>query len=409
MCLCGFFGTIKLMSLTVRDVLSLNVLRGAKVVAGHRGLHNPIRWTHILDHPDVAPWVRGGEILLTSGYGIYSDPRAQIKYLRDAAEKKVAAVFIAVETYLPETTPQMREIADQYGVPLVELPHEIAFVEVTEAIIRRLDVKAAGAERDYLLDALLAGNLPENEETLASLQKLGIESGQPHALILAQNCAAGFEQSFSPESQQAVLGIINKASRQAVPAKRVGWLITVVPLNSRAESAQTFAQTLDQSLKKSLSYRVRLGVGRLARTISDFTESYREARAALFIGSLINDGRTLWHYDELGVWRLLLRLKDQTELEQFAETYLNRLTKHDREQLTNWVQTLETFLEQNGNLRATARALELHRNTVTYQLKSISQVLGQDLDSPEVRLNLQIAFRIRKLLEAGHNKNSAIF
>src|SRR5215470_14662092 len=163
------------MSLTVRDVLSLNVLRGAKVVAGHRGLHNPIRWIHILDHPDVAPWVRGGEILFTSGFGIYADPNAQIKYLRDAAEKRVAAVFVVVHEYLDETTPQMREVADQYGVPLVELPRETALVEVTEAIIRRLDIKSAGAERDYLLDALLAGNLPENEETLAGLQKLGIK------------------------------------------------------------------------------------------------------------------------------------------------------------------------------------------------------------------------------------------
>src|SRR5262249_40337397 len=204
-------------------------------------------------------WVRGGEVLFTSGFGISADTNAQIKYLRDAAEKKVAAVFVVVHEYLDETTPQMREVADQYGVPLVELPQETALVEVTEAIIRRMDVKSAGAERDYLLDALLAGNLPENEETSAVLQKLGIKSEQPHAVILAQNCSAGFEQSFSAEFQQAVLGAVNQISRQAVTAVRAYWLIAIVPLNSRSQSVKTLAQTLDQSCKKSSSFIVRLG------------------------------------------------------------------------------------------------------------------------------------------------------
>ncbi|HSO76221.1 MAG TPA: PucR family transcriptional regulator ligand-binding domain-containing protein [Blastocatellia bacterium] len=174
------------MSLTVREALSLHVLKTATLVAGHRGLDNPIRWTHIIDHPDVADWVKGGEVLITTGFGIHDDLQAQVKYMTEAVEKKVAAVFITKQVYLPHTTPEMRAIADEHGLPLVELLPTTAFVEVTEAILRRLATRSLDAARDYLIDALLAGNLPDSAESAARHSELGIEPDLPHALTLVQ-------------------------------------------------------------------------------------------------------------------------------------------------------------------------------------------------------------------------------
>ncbi|HKY03471.1 MAG TPA: helix-turn-helix domain-containing protein, partial [Blastocatellia bacterium] len=119
------------------------------------------------------------------------------------------------------------------------------------------------------------------------------------------------------------------------------------------------------------------------------------------IASITRASRTVLHYNDMGVWRLLLRTEaDSDELERFAEFYLSAVARHDREQQTDWLTTLETYLEENGNLRATARALGLHRNTVAYQVEHIARLLGKKLDDPEVRLNLQVALRARLLLKA---------
>ena len=136
------------------------------------------------------------------------------------------------------------------------------------------------------------------------------------------------------------------------------------------------------------------------RGLSDFPTSFREAREALFIASITGETKSVLHYNDLGVWRLLLRIEDETELVRFIDYYLSAVVGHDREQQTDWLRTLETFLDLNGNLRATARALALHRNTVSYQLEHISKLLGQDLNSPEVRLNLQVALRASGLIAA---------
>jgi hypothetical protein len=382
------------MSLTVREALSLNVLKEAVVVAGHCGLDNPIRWTHILDHPDVSAWVKGGEVLITTGYGIYEDPQAQIKYLSEAVDMKIAAVFVTTQ-YLSQMTPQMRAIADQHCLPLVELPPTTAFVEVTEAILRRLAAKSIDAERDYLIDALLAGNLPEGAETLARLSELGLESDQHYVLALAQPV----DRNLSEDEIRRLFAALNQAPRRAVLITKPEWIVALFSMGARATSSVPFARVLEESLKESGAQKIRVSVGRLAGKLSDFPISYREAQEALFIASITGDTKTVSHYNDLGVWRLLLRVEDQNELERLKDHYLLALVHHDREQQTNWLKTLETFLEENGNLRATARTLELHRNTVTYQLDHISQLLGQNLNDSEVRLNLQIALRVRRLLE----------
>ncbi|HKS43279.1 MAG TPA: PucR family transcriptional regulator ligand-binding domain-containing protein [Blastocatellia bacterium] len=387
------------MSLTVRDALSLNVLKEAVVVAGHRGLDNPIRWTHILDHPDVSDWVKGGEVLITTGYGIYKDTDAQIRYMLEAVKMKVAAIFITTQ-YLTQVTPEMRDIADTHALPLVELPPTTAFIEVTEAILRRLAAKSIDAERDYLIDALLAGNLPEGAETLARLSELGLEPDQHYVLALAQRANAPVDQTLSEDEIRGLFAALNQAPRRAALIAKSGWVVALFSMGARAASSVPFARILEETLKEFGAQKIRVSVGRLARKLSDFPISYREAQEALFIASITGDTKTVYHYNDLGVWRLLLRVDDQNEIERFADHYLSALTRHDREQQTNWLKTLETFLEENGNLRATARRLELHRNTVTYQLDHISQLLGQDLNDSEVRLNLQIALRVRRLLEA---------
>ena len=375
------------------------MLKDAKVVAGEQGLDNPIRWTHIIDLPDVSEWVKGGELLITSGLGIYNDPQDQIKYMNAAVEKKIAAVFVTVQQYLPQTTPQMREIADRAGMPLVELPRTLAFIEITEAILRKLAARSLNAEKDYLIDALLAGNLLESEETMARLRGLGLEPDQHHALMLAQRAGRSFEQVLSDEESREIMVSLNRSPRRAMMVCLTNWVLAIVPLGTREESSVPFAHVLDATLREATSEPIRVGVGRLVRKMSDFPTSYREAQDALFIAGITNDESLVKHYNDLGAWRLLLRT-EESELQRFADYYLGPVARHDRDHQTGWLTTLETYLDRNGNLRATARALNLHRNTITYQIERISQLLGRKLDDPEARLNLQVALRARRLLKA---------
>ena len=45
------------------EMLSLDVLERACVVAGAVGLERKVRWVHLVDLPDLLPWVRAGQFL----------------------------------------------------------------------------------------------------------------------------------------------------------------------------------------------------------------------------------------------------------------------------------------------------------------------------------------------------------
>ena len=49
-------------------------------------------------------------------------------------------------------------------------------------------------------------------------------------------------------------------------------------------------------------------------------------------------------------------------------------------------------------MRASARRLGVHVNTLLYRLGRIEQILGRPLDDPEVRMAMAVALRARRLV-----------
>jgi purine catabolism regulator len=91
----------------------------------------------------------------------------------------------------------------------------------------------------------------------------------------------------------------------------------------------------------------------------------------------------------------LLGLTQPSEALAFAELTLAPLESLDGPQHAQLVRTLEAYLRYGGVAQRVAHELRVHVNTVGYRLQRIRALSGLDLDSSEVRLGLQVAFRIR--------------
>ncbi|MGW0782772.1 helix-turn-helix domain-containing protein [Streptomyces sp. NPDC002913] len=125
------------------------------------------------------------------------------------------------------------------------------------------------------------------------------------------------------------------------------------------------------------------GPGGLADTLDEANNAAQLARAREFRPAVE-------HTDELGVSRLLATWQQSDVTRAFAETALAPLRSPDQAHLLT---TLRVFLENGGSATGTARALGLHRNTVSARLRQVRERLGVDLDDPSRRLALQMACR----------------
>jgi PucR family transcriptional regulator, purine catabolism regulatory protein len=125
------------MSLILRQVLEHPLLLPAQpsVLSGHEHLDHAIRWVHTADLYDIAPLLRGDELLLTNGVGLVGvDETARRLYVRRLAESGVAGLCFEIGRTFAEVPAEMVDEARDVGLPIVELQPVLRFTEVAEAV-----------------------------------------------------------------------------------------------------------------------------------------------------------------------------------------------------------------------------------------------------------------------------------
>ncbi|MBK3628779.1 PucR family transcriptional regulator ligand-binding domain-containing protein, partial [Streptomyces sp. MBT49] len=122
--------------ITVRRALELPGLRSGlpEILAGADRLGRTVRWVHAGEVPNIASLLKGGELLLTTGYGLGTRPAEQRVFVRTLAERGIAALVIELGPRFARLPAALVETARATGLPLVQLHREVPFVTVTEEI-----------------------------------------------------------------------------------------------------------------------------------------------------------------------------------------------------------------------------------------------------------------------------------
>jgi purine catabolism regulator len=123
--------------LTLAEVLELPVVRRGlpEVVAGHDALGRELRWAHVVEMPDPADLLKGGELVLTTGLGAGTRPDGQTAWIGSVLEQGAAAVAVELgHSWREQLPPAVVEACTAARVPLVAFRRAVRFVEITEAV-----------------------------------------------------------------------------------------------------------------------------------------------------------------------------------------------------------------------------------------------------------------------------------
>jgi len=149
--------------LSVRAVLEMDCLRGATVMAGRDGLDRIVSRLNVMEVPDILPWVRPHELLLTTGYPLRGVAGTLPALVRDLADRGLVGIGVKLGRYLDELPPEMLAEADRVGLPLVALPDGVGFADVINqvlsAVLHRQAAVLSRAEEVHrtLVDIVLTG------------------------------------------------------------------------------------------------------------------------------------------------------------------------------------------------------------------------------------------------------------
>ncbi|MGW7548072.1 PucR family transcriptional regulator [Streptomyces sp. NPDC054770] len=122
--------------ITVQRALELPALRSGlpEILAGADRLGRTVRWVHAGEVPNIASLLKGGELLLTTGYGLGTRPNEQRAFVRTLAERGIAALVVELGARFSRLPATLVDTARATGLPLVVLHREVPFVTVTEEI-----------------------------------------------------------------------------------------------------------------------------------------------------------------------------------------------------------------------------------------------------------------------------------
>ncbi|MGW3950458.1 PucR family transcriptional regulator [Streptomyces sp. NPDC004752] len=114
-----------------------------KVLAGWNGLDREVVWAHSIELADPVPWLRGGELVLTTGMRLPDTAAGRADYVRQLAGAGVTAVGFGVGLSHQNVPDELVEAAEEAGMPLLEVPLPTPFLAITKTLMERL------AEQQY--------------------------------------------------------------------------------------------------------------------------------------------------------------------------------------------------------------------------------------------------------------------
>lgn len=188
------------MPLTMADALQLDVLRDARlIVAGNDLSTREVRSVSVIEAP-VDDFVRAGELVLTTAMGVGQRPEQFIAFVREIAHFAPAALMIAPGPHVEAIPSTVIEVARACGLPLIELPWELRFSEISQVVLARLlDDQYAALRASLTLQQRLTrlvvdgADLPSLARTLATMLAQPVLVTDAAGQVLGRGGGAAFE------------------------------------------------------------------------------------------------------------------------------------------------------------------------------------------------------------------------
>ncbi|WP_370961279.1 PucR family transcriptional regulator [Amycolatopsis sp. cg9] len=95
-------------------------------------LDAPVRWAHVSELQDPAPYLVGGELILTAGVNL---PARLDRYVRGLRDAGVTALGFGLTPTVFETLPEpLRRACARHGLPLLVVPARTPFLAINRAV-----------------------------------------------------------------------------------------------------------------------------------------------------------------------------------------------------------------------------------------------------------------------------------
>jgi len=261
--------------------------------------------------------------------------------------------------------------------------------------------------------AVLAREVTDRGDIVARAAEMGADL-EPGAGVLIVHAAPRAAQTGEWRARvltltlRALRSLVSGALATAEEGETAAEIAVIVPAEDDerlARAAAGLARELDDGLP---GFHLTIGHSRRAADPVDLYRAGNEARLAVNVGEA--EDRSLLAFEDTGAYRLLLPAisEDPRELERFYAETVAPLSAYDEQYETELVATVEAYLDNDGNVAATAKQLFTHRHTIRYRLERVKELCGHDVSATEGREKLGLGLKAMRVLGIASPRGPAL-
>ena len=303
------------------------------------GLDRVIRWSLPSDLLDPSPYLRGGELVLTSGISM-TEVEAQRKFVAAVCGAGASAIGFALGVVTDEVPAPIIRTANALGVAVLRIPADVAFVEITQ----RLAAEQHRQEQEARERARVGAIIDMVRRGQASAVVLGAELDNADAvhIVVAPSTIR------LPLPEGSVVGTVGADTVAIVPGTIGGLLSAPHDIDAVFGWSGPIAQE-----------RIAIAL--------------REAFAAAAIAPRL---RRPAGPRDLATWEGLVHRLTPDQIAPFTEHVITPLRRYDARHRTQLLQTAEALCLKDGGVQAASADLFIHENTLRKRAARIEEITG---------------------------------
>ena len=324
------------------------------------------------------------------------------RVLREAVRLNLAgAILLFGEHYIEEIPQAIIAAAARKDFPLMPIPWDTPLVDIEESIARAIVLSDRAPQQESLLALALAGR-GSAQEVAARAASAGYPVHAPQALcafsFLPENAGGRAVEALTQETAQALAAALSARSQPFLSCSSLNQIYLLFAVTETAGAAEAVLAQLYSLAHARIKREECCAGATLAPALGDIIILYHEARTALDIARGQHLHTAPYVYEHGGLAELIVGSSMTEHFRSFANGLLAPLAAQAARSHGRLMETLAAFVAANGNVLHAARELYIHRNTLKYRLRQIEKALGGSLDDPDLRLKLQLALYVRRLL-----------
>lgn len=376
-----------------------------ELIAGKAGLGCIMKWVYITEDYSTSNFLNGGELVLTTGVLSKGKTSWLLCFLHHIIVQHTCGLILNIGSYFrrENITQEVLDFCNEHRFPLFLMPWRIRFYDITQDYYSRLFLDARRNEEiDDALSILLDPDA-DHRTALAQLLEKHLPEEAPYFLIVLD---LSHGQTPPPErarnavnNQQLIYQIDGLLASQTFLCHTIvrSTSFLLICQSEEPEPAEELAIQILQEIQEIYpDLSPAAGLGGRSNRLSYLSKSYQQALAALKMGSL--QRKSLYRYQDMGFFKLLLGISDTELLQSYVDYYLRPIRDYDARHHRDFARTLYLYLLYRGSIQEVSKASFCHRNTVNHRIQIIREQLDYCLDDPMVCFELMTAFQAEDYL-----------